>query len=119
MVAANCGAYNFSEDHYSFSTSSKVTSPPGTSPFSFWYPVDWRDSVLLAPRYPEDSRDSVLLAPRYPEDWSDSVLLAQYFWPSGNLGTGRHGRTFLSRNTMCVYKPCAAAFTRRFSPRKT
>ena len=76
MVAANCGAYNSSEDHYSFSTSSKVTSPPGTSPFSFWYPVDWRDSVLLAPRYPEDWRNSVHSDTRYPEDWRDSVLSA-------------------------------------------
>ena len=28
------------------------TSPPGTSLFGVWYPVDWRDSVLLAPQVP-------------------------------------------------------------------
>ena len=36
--------------------------------------MDWRDSILSAPRYPEDYRDSVLSAPRYPGDWRDSVL---------------------------------------------
>ena len=30
----------------------------------YGYPVDWRDSVLLAPRYPVDWRDSVVLAPQ-------------------------------------------------------
>ena len=43
--------------------------PPG-------YPVDWRDSVLLAPRYPVDWRDSVLSATRYLVDWRDSVFSA-------------------------------------------
>ena len=52
------------------------TSPPGTSPFGFWYPVDCRDSVLLPPRYPVDWRDSVLWPPRHPVDWQDSVLSA-------------------------------------------
>ena len=55
--------------------------------------MDWRDSVLLAPRYPVEWRDSVLypvnwrdsvrLATRYPVDWRDSVL-----WAPGTLGTG-------------------------------
>ena len=73
------------------------TSPPGTSPVGFWYPVDCRDAVLLPPpgalrtggtqsfwlpgtlltggtqslwppRYPEDRWDSALLAPSYPVD---------------------------------------------------
>ena len=33
------------------------TSTPGNSPLGFWYPVDWRDSVLWATRYPVDWRD--------------------------------------------------------------
>ena len=28
------------------------TSTPGNSPLGFWYPVDWRDSVVLGPQIP-------------------------------------------------------------------
>ena len=72
--------------------------PPGR------YPVDWRDSVLLAPRYPVDWRDSVLLdpqvpcglvglspfGPRYPGDWWDSVLSAPQA-PYGLVGLSPFG----------------------------
>ena len=70
------------------------------------------------PRYPGDRRDSVLLAPQVPCGlvglspfsphfqppgtlWTGGT---QSFCPPGNLGTGTHGRTCLSRNIyLCVY----------------
>ena len=94
------------------------------------YPVDWRDSVLWATSYPVDWRESVLSGHRYPVDWRDSVLSAyQVPWglaglspfsppgtlrtgatqslrPTGNLATGRHGRTCLSRYTCNIYIVC-------------
>ena len=59
------------------------TSPPGTSPFGFWYPEDWRNSVLSAPRYPVDWRDSVLLPPQVPCGLSG----LSRFSPPGTLWT--------------------------------
>ena len=61
--------------------------------------MDWRDSVLSAPRHPEEWRDSVLSALRYPGDWRDLVLSTPHvpcelvglspFNPPGTIGTGR------------------------------
>ena len=52
------------------------TCPPGASPFGFWYPVDWRHSVLLASDTLWTGGTQQLWSPRYPMNWRDSVLLA-------------------------------------------
>ena len=95
------------------------TSPPGTSPFGFWYPEDWRNSVLSAPRYPVDWRDSVLSASRYPEDWRDSVLSAFMHpvdWRDSVLSATRYPGNRRESDLSAPQVSCGLAELSHFSP---
>ena len=82
--------------------------PPGTlwtGGTQYFQPLpsllDWRDSVRLPPQVPRRLVGLSYFSPPATL-WTGG---AQFRRQPRNLGTGKHGRTCLSRNILCVYIP--------------